>query len=361
VYIDGRFKTWIPAFAGMTLVCYNPRTMIVGLTGRNASGKSEVGNYLEQRGFTSYSLSDVLRTECKKIKKSITRDNLTDLGNELRNEFGPSVLADKILDQIEDDRHYVVDSFRNPEEVKAFRRTKDFILVGIGASQKKRYERLKARKREADAQTFEEFVRHEAREATNLEPTKQNLDACFKLANYRLTNNGSIESFHESLTKLFTKILMNTPRPSWDQYFMRIAKVVASRANCMKRKVAAIIVKDGRIISTGYNGTPRGTTNCNEGGCPRCNAFNPSGQGLTECYCSHAEENAIVQSSYHGIGIKESTLYSTFSPCLLCTKMIINSGIGEVVFNEAYPLGGEAIRLLKQAGIRTRKISTHAF
>ncbi|MBV9080290.1 MAG: dCMP deaminase family protein, partial [Elusimicrobia bacterium] len=136
--------------------------------------------------------------------------------------------------------------------------------------------------------------------------------------------------------------------------------VVASRSNCMKRKVAALIVKDGRIISTGYNGTPRGTKNCNEGGCPRCNSFRPSGTDLSECYCSHAEENAIVQASYHGIPIKGSVLYTTFSPCLMCTKMIINSGISEVVYNEAYTLGGEALALLKQPHIRVRRLSTHA-
>ncbi|MCB4755761.1 MAG: cytidine/deoxycytidylate deaminase family protein [Elusimicrobia bacterium] len=151
---------------------------------------------------------------------------------------------------------------------------------------------------------------------------------------------------------------MHRPRPSWDEYFMKIAKVVAMRSNCMKRKVAAVIVKEGRIISTGYNGTPRGIKNCNEGGCRRCNAFKPSGQHLSECTCSHAEENAIVQAAYHGISIKGSVLYSTYAPCLLCTKMIINAGLQEVVYNEAYPLGDESIALLKEADIKVRKYTT---
>ena len=83
-------------------------------------------------------------------------------------------------------------------------------------------------------------------------------------------------------------------RPDWDEYFMEIAKVVALRSNCSRRHVAAVIVKDKRIISTGYNGTPRGIKNCNEGGCPRCSGHAPSGTGLEECICSHGEENAIV-------------------------------------------------------------------
>src|SRR5687767_1489256 len=131
--------------------------MIIGLTGKNASGKGEVAAYLQERGFTSYSLSDVLRDELKKINKPITRDNLTWLGNELRNEFGPSVLADKILDKIEDDHHYVIDSFRNPEEVIAFRRTKEFVLLSVEASPAKRFERIKSRNRESDPRTLAEF------------------------------------------------------------------------------------------------------------------------------------------------------------------------------------------------------------
>jgi dCMP deaminase len=133
--------------------------------------------------------------------------------------------------------------------------------------------------------------------------------------------------------------------------------MVALRSNCMKRKVAALIVKDRRIISTGYNGTPRGVKNCNEGGCPRCNSMAASGTALEECFCSHGEENAIVQAAYHGISLKDSTLYSTYAPCLICTKMIINAGIQEVVYNTAYPLNDSALRLLQEAGISVRQIT----
>jgi len=137
---------------------------------------------------------------------------------------------------------------------------------------------------------------------------------------------------------------------------MNIAQNVSLRSNCLKRKVAAIIVKDKRIISTGYNGTPRGVKNCSDGGCPRCASFAPSGTGLHDCLCSHAEENAIVQAAYHGVSIKDSTLYCTFSPCLTCTKMILNSGINEVVYNANYPLGDVALRLIEEAGLQLRKM-----
>ncbi len=143
-------------------------------------------------------------------------------------------------------------------------------------------------------------------------------------------------------------------RPSWDQYFMDIAQVAATRSNCRRRQVAAVLVRDYRIISTGYNGTPRGVKNCDEGGCPRCNSDTPSGENLGSCLCSHAEENAIVQAAYHGIMVKDSTLYTTFSPCLLCAKMIINAGIVEVVYHQRYTIDEVSMNLLREAGVRVR-------
>jgi dCMP deaminase len=144
-------------------------------------------------------------------------------------------------------------------------------------------------------------------------------------------------------------------RSSWDEYFMSIAHVVATRSNCKRRQVAAVIVKDNRIISTGYNGTPRGIKNCCDGGCPRCNSNVPSGSNLSECLCSHAEENAITQAAYHGISIKGATLYTTFSPCLICAKLIINSGIAEVVFNRRYSVDDASLAMLNEAKIIVRK------
>jgi len=330
--------------------------MIIGLTGKNASGKGEVAKFLQDRGFIFLSLSDVLRAELKTRHLPVTRDHLTEVGNELRQKHGPGVLAQRILDTLGDTAHYVIDSFRNPAEVEVFRHRPDYLLWSIEASPRTRFERIKSRARENDPMTFAGFDRVEKREAKNHDRNKQNLDDCAGLADAHVANNHTLQALYNRLIPLTKKALASIPRPSWDEYFMRIAQVVAKRSNCLKRKVAAVIVKNGRIISTGYNGTPRKTKNCYQGGCPRCNQVGPSGQGLTECYCSHGEENAIVQAAYHGISIKDSTLYTTFSPCLLCTKMIINAGIQEVIFNQAYPLGTDAHALLKEAGVALRKI-----
>ena len=144
-------------------------------------------------------------------------------------------------------------------------------------------------------------------------------------------------------------------RPDWDDYFMELAKVAALRSNCVKRKVAAIIIRDKRVISTGYNGTPRGTKNCYQGGCPRCYDLADSGTRLDECLCSHGEENAITQAAYHGVSVKDGTLYTTVAPCLMCTKMIINAGLREVVYNQDYPLNETSLKLLQEAGLVLRR------
>jgi len=146
-------------------------------------------------------------------------------------------------------------------------------------------------------------------------------------------------------------------RPDWDEYFMDIAHVVAQRGNCSRRKVAAVLVNEHRIISTGYNGTPKGVPNCFEGGCPRCSSEAPSGENLGECICAHAEENAIVQAAYHGIAVKNSILYCTLSPCLMCAKMIINAGIKEVVYETEYHFTQQARELFDCVGICYRKLN----
>ncbi|MDD4102005.1 MAG: dCMP deaminase family protein [Kiritimatiellae bacterium] len=145
------------------------------------------------------------------------------------------------------------------------------------------------------------------------------------------------------------------PRPDWDTYFMEIAQVTATRANCLRRKVAAVVVSENRIISTGYNGTPRGVTNCFAGGCARCAGTAPSGSSLEECICVHAEQNAICQAAYYGIRLAGSTIYVTISPCLTCAKMIINAGIREVVYGGDYAFTAQAERLLKEAGVKCRR------
>ena len=332
--------------------------IILGLTGENCAGKGTVADYLVQKGFYYYSLSDIIREEIANEGKEITREALIAKGNELRRNFGADVLAKRTIAKLLPDRNYVVDSIRNPAEARALLATGKTTLIYVTASQKVRFERMKQRRREGDPHSFQAFQVIDKAEMQSKDEFGQSLSEVFALATKKVENETGFRELYYSMDGILGEISVEfkSKRPNWDEYFMNIARVVATRSNCVKRHVAAVIVKDKRIVSTGYNGTPRGIRNCDEGGCPRCNSFADSGTKLDECMCSHGEENAIVQASYHGISIKDATIYTTFSPCLMCTKMIINSGMKEVVYNSEYPLGEMPLSLLREAGITVRQV-----
>ncbi|MCG9479515.1 MAG: cytidine/deoxycytidylate deaminase family protein [Actinomycetia bacterium] len=150
---------------------------------------------------------------------------------------------------------------------------------------------------------------------------------------------------------------MGDKRPSWDQYFIAITKQVATRSTCLRRKVGAIVVKDKRILTTGYNGAPKGTRNCLEiGTCLREEMGVPSGQRHEICRGLHAEQNALLQAAYHGVQIKGGVIYCTTQPCVMCAKMIINTGIRTVYHLEDYsdPL---SLELMGEAGIELIKLN----
>lgn len=325
--------------------------IVIGITGKYCAGKTTACEYLQGKSFYYKSLSDELREVLKKDNIPLTRKNLIQKGNELREKEGNSTLSKRIISSMEKDKNYVIDSLRNPDEIKEFQELGHFHLWNIEGNEENRFKRILKRDREGDPKTLEEFKKFESQESGSENESAQQLDKCAKMAENTIQNNDSLAELFESIDSLLLQTPMDIKRPSWDEYFMNIAKEVAMRSNCVKRKVAAVIVKDKRIISTGYNGTPRGVTNCNEGGCPRCNNFTNTGAKLDECLCSHGEENAMIQASYHGVGIKDSTLYTTFSPCLNCSKMIINSGIKKVVFNQDYPVNETAKKTLEEANV----------
>ncbi len=144
-------------------------------------------------------------------------------------------------------------------------------------------------------------------------------------------------------------------RPSWEEYFMDITLLVAKRSTCTRRAVGAVIIKDKRILSTGYNGAPTGIPHCSQTGCLREKLNIPSGERHELCRGIHAEQNAIIQAAFHGVSIKGATLFCTNLPCSICAKMIINAGIRKICYLEEYkdPMSDE---MLKDAGIEVVKI-----
>ncbi len=139
-------------------------------------------------------------------------------------------------------------------------------------------------------------------------------------------------------------------RPSWDEYFMDITRLVARRSTCMRRQVGAVMVKDKNVLATGYNGTPSKITHCDVTGCLREQLKVPSGERHELCRGLHAEQNAIIQAARHGINIADSVLYCTDSPCIICTKMLINAGIRKVIYLQGYA-DKLSMEMLDESGI----------
>ena len=143
---------------------------------------------------------------------------------------------------------------------------------------------------------------------------------------------------------------MSEKRPEWDEYFMNLLDVIKTRSTCLRRHVAAVIVKDRQILATGYNGSPKGVAHCEEVGCLREKLHIPSGERHELCRGTHAEQNAIIQAAVHGVSIEGSEIYITDSPCILCSKILINAGIKRVTYRGDYP-DSLAMDMLRVAGV----------
>ncbi|TFK30914.1 hypothetical protein FA15DRAFT_580336 [Coprinopsis marcescibilis] len=174
-----------------------------------------------------------------------------------------------------------------------------------------------------------------------------------------------VRNTHDTIGKLYAHLedsdLLNSEhlRPSWDSYFMTLASLASRRSNCMKRRVGAVLVRQNRVIATGYNGTPRGLQNCNEGGCQKCNGVGSHLMAApTECVCLHAEENALLEAGRERIGAN-AVLYCNTCPCLKCTVKIIQTGVKTVVYNLAYKMDNASASLFKESGVELRHYDPH--
>lgn len=333
--------------------------MIIGLTGSLAAGKGVVSDFMKKQGFVYLSLSDELREIMKEKKIELTRKNLQDFGNQMREEKGAGVLASLVADKIQNQKYAkaVVDGIRNPAEIAELRKLDNYFLISVDAPEEIRFKRLIARNRESDPKTLEDFLKVDARDkGIGEKETGQGVGRCMAQADFTLINDKGIEEINKKVEDLYKKIQLKIPRPSWDEYFMKNAALVSERSTCLRHHVGAIIVKDKRIITTGYNGAAKGTKDCLELGCLREELKIPSGTRHEICRAIHAEQNAIIQGAYHGSSVKGGTIYCTHTPCMICAKMIANSGIEEVISYQDYP-DEEAKKFLKEAGINLRKIS----
>ncbi|KAG9249934.1 putative dCMP deaminase [Emericellopsis atlantica] len=252
---------------------------------------------------------------------------------------------------------FVITDIPTEAVLDVFLRRPFFLLLSIDAPLTVRWKRYRERSgsaSEASRISLEDFV---DQNDGHLYDPHDGLQSLISRATVRLLNTSS------SLAHLYAKLgKLDIPnpdrlRPGWDTYFMALASLAAQRSNCMKRRVGCVLVgRERRVISTGYNGTPRGLTNCADGGCPRCNEGNGSGVGLGTCLCIHAEENALLEAGRERIR-DGAVLYCDTCPCLTCSIKICQVGISEVVYAHGYSMDNDTAAVFQQAGVKLRQFT----
>jgi len=300
--------------------------MIIAITGTNAAGKDTAAEYLVTKGFKHFSLSDELREIARERGLEPTRENLIALGNEMRRLFGTAYLTKRILEKAVGTPHIVLSSVRNVGELEPVRNTDGFRLIAIDAPSEIRYRRARERGRIGEQVTLEEFMRMDAEEMHGGE-TEQNLAHLIESADILIVNDGTFEELYKKLDDAVGP-LGRQRRASWDEYFMNIAKQVATRSTCDRKHCGAVIVRDRVILSTGYNGSIIGLPHCDD-----------VGHMMENGHCVrtvHAEMNAVAQAAKNGVNINGSTIYITASPCWICFKLLVNAGIKRICYGEFY-------------------------
>ncbi len=333
----------------------------IGVTGTFCAGKDTFAEYLKSKGFEHVSLSDIIREEAVARNMGLTRENLRKLGNEMREKEGTDVLAKKALSKMNDGKKYVITSIRNPLEVKHIASSKSFVLINIDAPIEERFKRMIARgRKESEPATFEDFVAAENKEMNSMDKNGQSIQECIKMSKFSILNDSGKNDFYIRIDQILPSIEKEAlyVRPTWDEYFMDLARTVGTRGTCNRGRSGCIIVKDKRVMTTGYVGSPPGLAHCDEIGHWFKKTIHEDGSISQHCIRTvHAEANAIAQAAKHGINIDGGTLYCKMEPCLDCTKLLISAGIKRIVCEQRYHAAKESREMLEEAGVKVEVLN----
>ncbi|CAE6451539.1 unnamed protein product [Rhizoctonia solani] len=305
--------------------------MLICIIGTQCSGKTSVKHYLQSLGF----LEIIYHSS----------------GTEKEYEYND---FNRLLSFVTQNwrKDFVCTSLRDLGMLRACAQRPFFVLLSVDAPVLTRWKRSTVK--HANSVSLEQFIQYSDDERFGAQNPLN--DILQSISHVSITNHFSeIAPLHEYLESL-ALVNPERTRPGWDDYFMLLASLASLRCNCMKRRVGAVLVRNKRIVSTGYNGTPRGLLNCNQGGCKRCNGTAKSGEAYDSCLCLHAEENALLEAGRDRVG-ENSTLYCNTCPCLRCTIKIVQSGVTEVVYNKSYSMDEASANIFKEAGVILRQHS----
>ncbi|KAI0395449.1 cytidine deaminase-like protein [Xylariaceae sp. FL0594] len=352
--------------------------MLIGICGAKCAGKKTVARYLiEHHGFVQLFIdgqklappgSDVSLSASVQTTPETTTSSLERRDRSKRETPSPRTFSDAgaLLDFVT--KHWrsrwVTTDIYSEAILDALSRRPFFILISVDAPVTVRWRRYQALHHERRSSAEHECVSLEhfvAESDSQLYDASTGVLPLMSRATIKLLNTSdSLAHLYATLGKLDLTD-GDRLRPSWDTYFMALASLAARRCNCMKRAVGCVLVDSKRrVISTGYNGTPRNLRNCMDGGCPRCNSGEvSSGVSLATCLCLHAEENALLEAGRERIR-DGSVLYCNTCPCLTCSIKIVQVGISEVVYNQGYSMDNETARVFLSAGVKLRQFSPPA-
>ncbi|KAG0634595.1 cytidine deaminase-like protein [Tuber brumale] len=310
--------------------------MLIGICGSLCAGKTEVAKYLEAKhGFTLIQMEEASDSDSSGSCASWTDGEKS---------YSSSKCLLSYITQNWSKRFVMLGMGSvEPKVLETFLRRPFFLLLSVDAPTLVRWQRYQKRADSSSLElSFESFVQECD---THMYHPDHGIAHLVQKSTLRLLNaTNSLESLHQNLAALKLEDESRL-RPSWDAYFMQLASLAAHRSNCMKRRVGCVLVREKRVISTGYNGTPRNLVNCNEGGCKRCNSGTEGGVGLMACLCIHAEENALLEAGRERVG-DGATLYCDTCPCLTCSIKIVQVGITEVVYSQGYSMDTEFLKLV---------------
>ncbi|KAK5056848.1 hypothetical protein LTR84_012380 [Exophiala bonariae] len=371
--------------------------MLIGICGSICSGKHTTAEYLVQHhGFLrlhlpttrslpqhehihSPSSSSTLDGDLYDAKQKLNHERLLPSVTDQRGTRGltfPDV--DSLLEFVTKRwrEHWVLTDIVDEATLEALLRRPFFLLINVDAPVGLRYKRFSDR-RKLPPMPILDFISYNDLQlygsATNLTSSPSTpTQPCTPPPSSKPHHRGTahlhahahlqiLNSFHnpQAYSTFLSTLDLASPtrlRPTWDAYFMTLASLASQRSNCMKRRVGCVLVHNSRIISTGYNGTPRNLRNCNEGGCERCNAASSGGSALSTCLCLHAEENALLEAGRERIR-EGAVLYCDTCPCLTCSVKIAQVGVKEVVFSQSYNMDDASRRVLREAGVGLRQFS----
>ncbi|KAI1608885.1 dCMP deaminase [Exophiala viscosa] len=360
--------------------------MLIGITGSICSGKHTTAEYLVQHhGFLRLHLPTPSQLQPLPNHSSADSNGTSE---EARAQFLPSVTdqkgtrgltfpdVDSLLEFVTKRwrEHWVLTDIYDEATLELLLRRPFFLLLNVDAPVGVRYQRFceRCRRRSLTPLPLEVFIYHNdlqlygsrslassSSQSTTNSPPRSTASATGTIhllarSHVQIFNaHPTLEAYHSFLATLDLPSPIRL-RPTWDAYFMTLASLASQRSNCMKRRVGCVLVHNARIISTGYNGTPRNLTNCNEGGCARCNSASSGGSALSTCLCLHAEENALLEAGRERIR-EGSVLYCDTCPCLTCSVKIAQVGVKEVVYSQGYNMDDATRRVLKEAGVGLRQ------